>query len=427
MGVLRKLYKEKNKIAVDIPPSILPDKYKIPKPTRMLYPRILERNTYVYGGRGPTPEESISAAIAAAKRGRYRVGIWVPRRWVEDYGFPVDLKLVAVYDPAKKRWIEITEKPTLSLVEYGAGRWRAQFPVDIVRKYNMYALPTRHPMYRDYAMRARLQWTSYTRVLRPEKPKIYHFHNIYEPDWNTEKTLWTWYIPDEITKDEGLEKAFEIEERPEARRRLISPVPDAQLHYNDTEDVVEVQFIIPRVWDKTVGSMVGKAYRNMVVRNYTLKEEVKMEEAGTPSDFLIEIRATLITTPPREFYEGHGYHMPIVAPEGEMAALNITCYNIMRYFFMQTAERRGHLYNPLLSHKFAEKVEETIGYEDNVEVDFGEVEKERFGYVIKYIRIVNRSSKRRGKDWVYTTDEIDRKIKQMGGIVDENGFVWRGL
>jgi len=423
MGVKEEVYYYGNRLAVDIPPAILPDEYKVPKPTRMLYPRILERYTYVYGGRGPTPEESVGAAISAAAHRRYRVGVWVPRRWVEEYGFPTDLKLIRIYNPVRNEWIDVTERPSLTLVPYGEGRWRTEIPIDIVRKYNMYAFPTRHPDYPEYAMKVQLQWTSYTRVLIPKKPVIYHFHRHYEPEWNREKKRWTWIIPDDVANDEGLYIAMEMAGSPEAARRLSSPRPDAEMHYEN--GVVELQFLIPRAWDKSVASRLGKAYRNMVVRNYTLREEVKMEEEVT-YNFLIEIRATLITTPPREFYQGHGRHMPLVS-ESDMAALNITCYNILRYFFLQTAEVKGHFYNPLLSPEFRGKVEETVGVENNKEVDFGEVEKERFGYVIKYIRIVNKSSKRRGKDWIYTTAEIDERLKRMGAIVDANGFVWRGL
>lgn len=415
MGYKRALYwhsYKKGQLAVAIPPNILPEDIAIATPTKMMVPRILEKATYVYGGRGPTSEEGVKEAIEAAKKRRYRVGIWVPTRWAKEYGYPIDLRLIEIYNPIENRWIKIKEEPLLYLVTFVKDIWRAEIPTSIVRKYNIYAFPTRHPLYDKYAMKVRVRWTAYTMELKPKKElKIYHFGNIYDASWDKINRRWRWIIPKDIAEDEGLLIAMNK-----------GSIPDAEMHYNDDKEYLEIDFIIDPFMDKEVAKELGYARRNMVVRSYVIREEFVTDK--TPEDFLVEIRATFITTPPREFYQKKGKHMRLVVDphiEGDiLAALNITCYNILRYFAMQIAEVKGHLYNPILSEKFQSKMEESIGVEINEKVSFGEVAHDRFGYVNKYFRVYHR---RKG-DWVKTTDYIDKKIKRMGGIVDSQGFVW---
>jgi len=400
--------KEERKLAVPIPRRLVTIKPPVRTVERM-FPRRFTAKTYIYGGGG----------IITLPDGRKLPRVGVSGR-IDEFFIPIDLKLIAVRKDDK--WVEIPERPILMPVSWTARRWRAEIPAEIRRKYEI--------MPREYVM---LEYTTYVtnwedvRDIKKwkktiEKKKIpvlriYHDGVIYEVDEFDEKTnRWIWIIPNNVAEDEGLYIAMDI-----------GAIPDAEVYFNEMENQVELDFIIEAFRDKEVSARLGIARRNMVVRNYTLKQEAIEEGGKTPEDFLIEVRATFITTPVREFYQGKGKHMKLVAGPYEdiNGALNITCYNILRYFFMQVAERKGHFYNPILSHKFYEKVEETIGIEKNKVIDYGEAKDERFGYVIKYIRIVNASAKRRGRAWIYLTDEIDRKIKQMGGIVDSRGFVWR--
>ena len=107
---------------------------------------------------------------------------------------------------------------------------------------------------------------------------------------------------------------------------------------------------------------------------------------------------------------------------GENGALNITCWNIIRYFGRE-AIKKEYYYSPLESAAYSEKMKETVGIEKNKYVDYQEVKNDRFFYVNKYVRI-DKTSRGKHKRYVYTTGEIDRRIVEAGGIVDEKGFVW---
>lgn len=403
MGLLVPVNKKDDIIYVDIPLEILPDEYKVPKPTKLLTERIIETTTYVYGGVGPKPNEGLDEAISLVKQtpSRYRVGIGMPTRWVREYGYPADLRLFEIYDIKSGKWIHVKEEPILRLVPWHKEAWRAQVPAPIARKYNMYAFPEEHPLFTKYAMPVRLKYKYYTTVLRPGRPRIYHVGNYYMPIW--EEARWRWRIPKSIDCYKPLSTAFDMH-----------IAPEAQCFFED--DTVYIDFIFSPWGAKAISRRLGYAYRNMIVRSYTLKEE---ESSWRTEQCDIEIRATFVTPCPIEYYQDKK-HMKIVSEIGEEEALGITCWNILVYFGRRELEKSS-----LELMAYSPKMKETVSGEKNKLVDYAEVAGDRFFYVNKYVRIdvTSRGKKRR---YEYHTETIDKRIVESGGIVDEKGFVWSG-
>jgi len=423
VGTLAPVKKIDNRLEVEIPNEILPSEYITPKPTELATERIIETTTYVYGGKGPTPEEGLEEAIKLVKQvpSRYRVGIGMPARWVREYGYPIDLRLVEVYDIRKGEWIHVEEEPVLKLVPWGRDRWRAQVPVRIARKYDMYAFPEKHPLFKKYAMPVRLRYKYYTTELRPPKtPRIYHVGLYYTPTWI--KNKWIWRIPKDIECYEPLLTGIET-----------GVSPSAECHYED--GCVNIDFIFSGFAGKLVARKIGYAYRNMAVRNYTSKEEIDYP-------LLIEIRAFYISNCPKELKKKKKKYMEL------SKALEITVYNMLRYFFEQEAPKEipgvgvfKNIYNPILTAESKGKIEYTTegvsmeeyeieveGEEKNVKLDFGETEPYPYYKCVKYIRIINEQvyKRRKKKPYVYHNDEIEERLKLHPDVeVDENGFVWK--
>ena len=413
MGVLVPVERIGSVLEVKIPDDIIPEEYKVVTEKRP-ETQIVEGKTYVYRGRGPRLEEGLFEAIREAGR-RYGVGVRFSLDFVEEMGRPVSLKLVRIYYPPipyVRRTgvtVDVVEEPKLTLRPvFDKGRlvgWRVAIPNDIVRKYSLYAFPDRHPL-SIYNPTLYLEWTTYKPVsVVREKLRVYHVGDYYDAWWDADRKKWIWRIPPNTPCFEAAMTGINV-----------GAAPSAQCFFED--GVVYIDLIFSPWGAKVVSRQLGYAYRSMVVRSYTLKKEFseyKTEQCD------IEIRVTFVTPCPVEFYQSDMTHMKVVT-ETEKGALNITCWNVIRYFGRE-AIKKGYYYSPLESAAYSEKMKETVGVENNEYVDFQEVKDDRFFYVNKYVRI-DKTSRGKRKRHVYTTREIDRRIVEAGGIVDEKGFVW---
>lgn len=431
MGVLTKITKINEELIVEIPTEILPEEYRIGR-------AFINRPLYVYGNRGPTLREGYFEAIEAARIGRYRVGFTIPESMIKEYGFPRELRLVRIFYPAvpgirrEGVWVSVPERPRIALKRYTRTLWHAQIPRHITRSYSLYAFPTRRPRHplAIYNPIIQLEWIS-DKII-PEVPDVYHLGRYYKPEWKEKK--WIWKIPPNSPCFEPVMVGLS----------LIGAAPAAQCFFED--GTVYIDIIFSPSAGKAVARRLGYAYRNMVVRNYSLTEEMK-EEVDYP--LALEFRATYLSACPIEFYQSsRDKHIKLID------ALGITVSNMMQLTYVRAAEKKEtvqltldsfnlreaypHLEGPLARVTRKEEgyfglteddeLVETMGSEEQVKIDFGEAEPFPFYRCYKYIRIISEHTYKRrgGKPYVYLNDKIESWLKEMPDkIIDKNGFVWR--
>ncbi|MDD3492293.1 MAG: hypothetical protein PHU95_02300 [Candidatus Thermoplasmatota archaeon] len=401
---------------VFIPEALAPVERLPFKTEEVRFPRQVSTVTYVYGGGDVVTVDGVALP---------RTGVWGRVNPEEGMFIPLDAVLIGVR--RDDIWVPIEEAPRLSVVPWASGRWRASIPKAIRVKYRIVPGMPALIQYSQYVtsweeLRDIKEWK---RTVKRPMLTVYH-HNIpYDADWIDDG--WLFSLPPAVARMEGLHTAFSL-----------GIVPDALLHYDEGIGAMTCDFDIASGWDdKRVAQYQNSCHRNMAVRNYSLP--------GGEEDypFLLEVRATLLTTPSKMFYQDGDHHMDL------LRALDITVYNTLRYFFMQMSDG-GEPYNPMIAGAFEASTEmsissfpleheggvyrddegrpvETMGEEENVRVSYGEAAEFPFGRVDKYIRIVNKHSHaRRGhKPYVYLNDAIEKKCRRMGAIVDKKGFLWR--
>lgn len=429
--IVGEIQRENDLYWVDIPEDIIPEIEQLPfELGELAVEREMQGITYIYGGGGVTIVD----------------GVEVPRTGVsgrvlpeEGLFIPIDLRLQAVLRDGE--WVPITETPLLTVTQWSQRRWRAGFPKKIRVKYKL--LPD-EPVLMTYTKYAE-DWEEFTDIKQWRKvgkkvPVLYITHDgeTFEAAWQDDH--WEWVIPGYMTMQEGIRTAIDMQGHPEV-----------EAHFNRDTKHLDVDLVIrPGFSDKRVAMQDGSCYRNMAVRNYTIKPEMLSDPDADDSvrlaPFLLEIRATYLTTPKKTFIQddSHTVHMEI------LKALNITVYNMFAYFFFRQSPS-GIWYNPLFSDNFDEatretrdaftlqwdndayennkgEIVETMGEEENVEVSYGEAAEFPFGYCYKYIRIINMASHRRNRrPYVYTNKQIERKMRDMRKYVrvDKNGFLWK--
>jgi hypothetical protein len=417
---------------VNIPEGLVPEIEQLPfELGELAVEREMQGITYIYGGGGvtivdgvPVPRTGISGRVLPEE------GLFIP----------IDLRLKAVLREGV--WVPITETPLLTVTKWSNRRWRAGIPKKIRVKY---VLVPDEPVLLSYSKYAE-SWEEFEDIKKWRKvgkkvPVLYVNHDGegYEAAWVDDH--WEWVVPSFMIEQEGIRTAMEM-----------GGEPEVEAHFNRDTKYLDVDFIIrPGFSDKRVAMQRGGCYRNMAVRNYTIKPEMLDDPDADASvrlaPFLLEIRATFLTTPKKTFIQddSHTVHMDI------LKALNITVYNMFAYFFFRQAPS-GIWYNPLFSDKFDEatqetqdaftlewdndeyadnkgEIVETMGEEENVEVSYGEAAEFPFGYCYKYVRIINMASHqgRKRKPYIYTNKKIERKMRGMREYVwvDKNGFLWK--
>lgn len=454
MGVLVPVRKVGEAIEVEIPNEILPDEYTRERTEVKYVTETVPTVPFIYAGRGPTRREGIFEAIEAARRVRYRLGVMFSVRDVMRRGFPSDLRLVRIcYPPVpgirrEEVCVDVKERPRITLrPRMVRGRimdWRGAIPVDITRRYGLYAFSRYHPLV-IYNPVLYLEWTSLRTVrIPPKEPDVYHVGEYYKPEWRLGR--WVWKLtkgPCYDAADVGLS---------------IGAAPAAQCFFED--GVVYIDIMFSPYAGKQVARRLGYAYVNSYVRNYTLSEETKRE---VDYPLLIEVRATYISACPIEFRQYDTKHMKLCSLD-ETNALGITVYNVLRNFLVGSrgvptvlaAERKGTVqytlegvslrdyylgleepYGTIKTRDFPfgtalredNELIETTGVMINRKYDFSEVQDFPFYRCYKYVRIINEQTYKRHLDrWMYEylNDEIESKLKlQEDKIVDRDGFVWR--
>jgi len=393
MGIILPLKLVDNHIELHIPEKYIPPeaiKEKL-KAVKVKKPRILETTAYIYGGGG--------VKIRYVYRGMppRPYAVKIPRTGVSgliEKGIPLDLTLTHVYHDGV--WEEVKEKPVLHPTTWTKRRWRAEIPSAIRYKYIIEPGTPVRLSYTEYIT----EWVK----LKTARLTIYCYREKYEVYYNAKTRKAVWRIPEDIECYTNLQQGF-----------IDKTSPSAECHFDGNK--IYIDFIFSGFAGKFISSKTRYAYRSMAVRNYTTIED-------TDYPFLAEIRAFIITTCPKTFYQDKTRYMKL------LDALRITCENMV-YFFttsIRAAEKKGSVYYETKPIYLVEQPEvETYGEEDNVKVSYGETEPYPYYRVIKYIRIINEETyKRRSrKPYVYHNDRIERDL-HMSGIVeiDKHGFVW---
>ena len=392
MGVILPLKQVEKKIELHIPEEYIPEEAIVEefKPIKIEKPRILQTTAYIYGGGGVkirytyrgTPPRAYAVRIP-------RVGV----SGLIEKGIPLNLTLTHVFIDG--RWEEVIEKPVLHPTTWTRKRWRAEIPSAIRYKYII-----------EPGTPLRLSYTEYVEKwvkLKKIRLFIYCYGDIYETYYNPEARNAIWVIPDNIESYQNLLQGF-----------IEQTAPSAECHFDGNR--VYIDFIFSSFAGKYISSKTRFAYRSMAVRNYTATEEVDYP-------FLAEIRAFIITTCPKTFYQDKTRYMKL------LDALRITVEN-MTYFFttsIRHAEKKGAVLYEITPVFLEEMPEvETYGEEDNIKLSYGETEPYPYYKVIKYIRIINeQTAKRRRKPYIYHNDVIEKELR-MNSIVkiDKNGFIW---
>ncbi|MFW6173130.1 MAG: hypothetical protein ACOC5T_05240 [Elusimicrobiota bacterium] len=392
-------YRQPDILAVYIPHAALPRKWHSPevKIEELEESRTYETTTYIYGGRAPPKDATISEAIKMLKNRQYRVGVRGRSDWVKEYGMPTDLALVSVYDPKQKKWIKITEQPKLTVRRWGASyRWRSQIPMKIADKYNMYATPTGAE---KRSMRVKVRYTSFvpkqyiTRYLN-----VRHMYTVYKTRWNNNRKQWLLIVPRDTASYQQMIEGMTFPLAP------ITPI--AECYYNKEKDYVEIDFIIPGADGKAVSRATDLAFRNMHVNNYSLTE---IDTLDYP--FNVEIRATFISCSPRLWRQDEEYRSTVIT------ALKATVANMQSRFLppLQSAIKKGV--------KKGGEIDVTEGEEKNKNISYGETEGFEYDYCIKYIRIRNESKPKEG--WEYHTKRIEKDLAVKDNLkIDKHGFIW---
>jgi hypothetical protein len=234
--------------------------------------------------------------------------------------------------------------------------------------------------------------------------EVEHMNKTYLADVQDKK--WMWIIPENI---EGYPVLLE------AIKRNYLPIAECKNHRGRI--YIDLRFRRPA--GQLISENMGYAYRTMSLRNY-----VSRDEKPSASYLLVELRATIICSLPKQYPKQDPLFINIGSLETPKMmtmrdALKITVRN-MSMFFTQSirhAEKQS-------------KVMYTEGEEDNKKISYGEtILKEKgkipFYYVDKYIRITNEYSYKNDKEFEYFNERIESDLKKNPLLeVDEHGFVW---
>jgi len=373
LGEQIKIKFENNEPYLIVPNEILPREIR-PKPVRKktVETVVEEKTTYIYGGGVIVTPDGVEIR---------RTGIW------GHLPIPVDLKLLAIYHDNK--WIPVTEQPILHPVPWTAGRWRAQIPAQIRYKYKI--MPNE---------KVRISYSKVVeRFIVPKRLRLYHLGRIYYVPYNEKYKSYAWHIPHDNICREAIDMA-----------RKYNITGYCECFFNSDNDTLEVDIVFDN--EKYLSSLLGYAYRNMAVRNYTTTET-------TDYPFLAEFRATMLSVCPREFYQDRERHMKLID------ALRITVENIVMFFTrsIRHAETEGaieYVTTPVL------EFEETEGEEENTKVSYGEIQEYPFNHAIKYVRIINEQvyKRREGEEYIYLDKEIEEHLSAHPMLEIIRGFIW---
>ena len=397
MGVETRIYRLDDELAINVPSSVLPPAqiYREEKYTPSYYAET--RNTYPvivrpYTGRTAvllTPMGGIAPYVAMQELGL-------------DTAKPIEIRLHGY-----REWI-----PAHIYHGYYGRVW---VPADIAKR-------TKIREYTSYPAFIR----GWTPAIVPEEVVrrevlIRHFGTRYQAqEYGNDR--YRWVIPHHLESYPVIKVAAD---------RGISP--KCRCHYDIQYQDIQTDFMIEKHDAKDLGYATGIFYRNMAVRNYT----ATIETRGYP--FLAELRATLITNVPQEYYQTREHYLKLID------ALGITVQNMV-FFFMKSVRHAEKKDKVSWTQQKIDKVmvtatpdfeydiiDETYGLEINEKIDYGEAMDFKIGHVEKYIRIINEQSYKRNDfnphrqdEWfVYQDDEIEAVLAANPFVdIDEYGMVW---
>jgi hypothetical protein len=317
---------------------------------------------------------------------------------------------------------------------YGHGKWldahlyhnyygRVWIPDRIVQSRKMQEYDVYPVLIRGYSQPEYKREITRRRVARVF---INHMDNEY-PAQEYFLNRWRWVIPKNITCYDVLLKAFELG---------FSPICEC---YEAKKGRINVDFIFDEIDADIIAKTIGRAYRNMSVRNYTATVEIDYP-------FLAECRATYTSVCPKKYYSYLELEL--------MKSLSITVLNLVKYFFQPA--KPGLPYSGLSYAQMKKKVKfvqtelylpdeypqvtecpETLvdGLEENTQISYHEIPDYPYGRAknfyrcIKYVRVVNEHSykymQEQNSEYEYFDDYINRLCSKLYSIkVDSKGFVW---
>jgi len=398
MGIHTRVYEIEGQLAINIPTQALPEG-KI---------QLVEEIVIVPGYEAQTT--TWYDVLVRPYKGRTAVHL----TYSEGVSPDVAMETLGL-DTSKPIWIKLYNSSRWIRAHYYHGSYgRVWIPTPVVRR-------TRIREYEVYPVIIRGTTLPVTtkKIVRKRVRNVIVSH--FNREYNTENyavNRWRWIIPDHIVCHPILKRSLELGVTPECECHLVN-------------DIIQVDFIFSDVSGKFVSRDLGFAYRSMAVRNYTATVDVDYP-------FLVEIRATILTNCPKEFYQNPHQYQRL------MDALGITVAN-MTYFFTKSVRHAEKVdkvkfiqtridklkiadldYDPVVFEEYP-LINETEGEEENMKISFGETMDYPFYKAIKYIRIINEQSyKRRGdNDYIYLNDEIEDVLHKNPLVdVDANGFVW---
>jgi len=264
----------KGQYVLDIPDTEIPAFRPVEIPEKVMLPA----DTYIYGGGSIVTVDNVR----------------IPRTGVSGkMPIPIFPKLTHYKKRGARKWIYITEEPTLTAGYWRSGFWRASIPRAIRVKYRI--LPGNDVL------------LVYTEKVPAWLVSVYHLGREYTARWYPREHVVRWVIPIDMLCYTAIDTALESG---------IACSGDCHI----TTDGVTVDIVFSDFGGRRTSQKTERCYRYMAVRNFNLENEIGEYPVNA------EIRATYITTCPKEYCYSENNFMPLTN------AIEITIRNLQSWF-----------------------------------------------------------------------------------------------